>query len=109
MIALAKILSGSGGADEWFSEQDVKSARGFVFHPDGFTDSHARFTDKVSDPTRCSVERTFLNFAGVVQETKVIELRCDEFWAMIRDVDNFYERWRYLPSSAGELELYGGA
>jgi hypothetical protein len=107
MIALAHVLSGSIIPNEWFSAEDVERTEQLVF-PSGSVAPHPSVVDRIKDPSRCAVERSSLTYAGEVQRTEVVELKCDEFWRMIRDVDDYYEKWGFLPSSSTELEMFLG-
>ncbi len=105
MTALAHVLSGSLVQNEWFTADDIKRTQQLEF-ASGMT--HPRYIDKIKDPAHCAVERRFLNYAGEVERTEVVELDCGVFWRMIRDVDDYYAKWGFLPSSATELDMFLG-
>lgn len=108
MVTIAHILSGHWVENEWFSKSDVVRTQELRIYPrDAMSvlTSHPRFFDKVHNPERCAVERSFLTHTGAVQRTEVIRLECADFWEEIRYVDAYFEKFGSLPTSSMDLDL----
>jgi len=106
MVALANVLSGNWTKNEWFSEDDVARSRQLEIFPRGIQSAHSQYFEKIHDPKRCAVERTYLNWGGYIDRTSIVELDCKEFWMRIKLVDQFFEERGFLPMSALDLNAF---
>jgi hypothetical protein len=106
MKALANVLSGTWTKNEWFSEDDVARSRQLEIFPGAIQSAHSQYFDKIHDPKRCAVERTYLNWGGYIDRTSIVELDCKKFWMRIRLVDHFFEERGFLPMSALDLNAF---
>lgn len=103
MSALAHILSGDWVENQWFSVEDVKLVQNIRISPVGLRSQHPPYLDKVADPARCAVLRSFLNHAGGIERTVLVEIDCVEYWRKIELVDRYYEQRGCLPISSLDL------